>query len=103
MSAHESNYGHTQRLRDTIFEIADGGQCGNAAAAVGRCSIFNGLHVKLTAVTFRTCVGERNIYNAGVAFNPWGVASTQSTRRFPFASMSFRHPRSVILDEGVFA
>jgi len=72
MSAHKSSYSQPQRLRATIFEIADGVQRRNAATAEGRCPILTAFttNSRRTAVTFRTCVGERNISSARFAFNP---------------------------------
>ena len=55
-----------------IFEIADGEQRRNSATADGRCPILTAFKTNAwrTAVTFRTCVGERSISNGRLAFTP---------------------------------
>ena len=64
-----------------IFEIADGEQRRNSATADGRCPILTAFKTNSwrTAVTFRTCVGERNISNGRLAFTPLASRSNSDT------------------------
>jgi hypothetical protein len=78
------NYSRTQRLRATIFEIADSVQCRNAATTEGRCPILRPSH-KLSAnrSDFSHLRREtRNISNASFAFSPLASGSSGTKTRY---------------------
>jgi len=89
MSAHESNYSHAQRLRATIFDMADGEQRRKAAIIEGRCPILTAFKTnsRLAAVTLRTCVGDRSISNGILAFDPVISRSNEINLTSPATAM----------------
>ena len=71
-----------------IFEIADGEQRRNSATADGWCPILTAFdtNARRTAVTSRTCVGERSISNGRFAFTP--LASRSNSDMIPHSHHS---------------
>jgi len=60
MSAHEANHSHAQRLRATIFDMADGEQRRKAAIIEGRCPILTGSFTRfcITIVSISAVISE---------------------------------------------